>query len=153
MQMIALLALAAVAAPAQEIAPVDPIAHHTFPPELVMRHQRAIALTEEQRTEIKRELQTAQSSFTDLQWDLERELETFVALLEPGQVDEKRAIAALEEILSLESAIKKSQLLLAIRVKNLLSAEQEERLRDLAPRGPAAPAPDHPRRGAEPRTK
>lgn len=78
---LAVFALTCGGARAQEEHHVDPIGRHTFPPELVIQHQRAIALTEAQRETIKGELQQTQSAFTDLQWDLEREMEIFVSLL------------------------------------------------------------------------
>jgi Spy/CpxP family protein refolding chaperone len=142
------LVLASRPAWAQEEHHVDPIELHTFPPELVMQHQLAIGLSEEQGERIKRELQTAQSTFTDLQWDLEREMETFVSLLAQDAVDEKHALATLEKVLTLESGIKRAHLILAIRIKNVLNAEQEERLRDVA--WPHLPSPEHERRPADP---
>lgn len=123
---------------AQE-APLDPIEQHTFPPELVMRNQRAISLTEPQRTSIKEEIQKAQSRFTELEWDLQNEMETLISFLSQELVDEQQALDTLKKVLKLESEIKQTHLVLAIRIKNLLTPEQQEKLgklREQIPRGP-----------------
>ncbi len=109
----------------------DPIEANTFPPELVMRYQQAIGLSEEQRDGIKKEVQTAQNSFTDLEWDLKNEMESFISLIEHDRVDEKKALGQLEKILALETRIKRTHLTLAIRIKNVLTKEQQDQLRGL----------------------
>ncbi|MFQ5650846.1 MAG: Spy/CpxP family protein refolding chaperone [bacterium] len=125
-----LLALMSVPLQAQE-EPLDPIDQYTFEPELVMQNQRAIALTEQQRTSIKKEIQVAQAKFTELEWDLQSEMESFISLLRKERVDERRALDVLKKVLALESEIKQTHLVLAIRLKNLLTAEQQEKLRKL----------------------
>ncbi len=114
--------------PAQE---PDPLELLTFSPELVMQHQNVIALQEDQAEAIKKEVRQAQGQFTDLEWDLQAKMESFLSLLEKDRVDEEAALLLLEEILELESRIKRIHLTLAIRIKNELSAEQQEQLRQL----------------------
>lgn len=115
---------------AQEGEP-DPIAVNTFEPELVMRSQLEISLTEEQRGNLKKEIQQAQAKFTELEWDLERDMASLVSLIEKERVDEQRAIEILRKVLALESEIKQTHLLLAVRIKNLLTPEQQARLREI----------------------
>lgn len=109
----------------------DPIQENTFPPELVMQHQQIIGLSEAQRTAIKQEIQQAQARFTDLQWDLQQTMESFVGLLRKERVDEQRAVAALKQVLDLESEIKQTHLTLAIRIKNQLTPAQQAQLQKL----------------------
>jgi Spy/CpxP family protein refolding chaperone len=125
-----LVALGGWSARAQEFPPPDPIEMNTFPPELVMQNQQAIGLSGEQREAIKREVREAQARFTELEWDLQNEMETFEALIRPDRVDEKKALAVLERVLTLERKIKETHLTLAIRIKNLLTPEQQARLRE-----------------------
>lgn len=106
----------------------DPVEEHLFAPELVMKYQQAIKLTEEQRTAIKKEIQLAQSKFTDYEWDLQNEMEIFVNLLEKNKIEEKEALEKLEKILGLERNIKQTHLVLAIRIKNLLTIKQQNSL-------------------------
>jgi len=125
-----LVALCGSAAGAQEFPPPDPIEANTFPPELVMQNQQAIGLSEDQREAIKREIGEAQARFTGFEWDLRNEMETFGALIRPDRVDEQKALSVLERVLTLERKIKETHLTLAIRIKNLLTPEQQARLRE-----------------------
>lgn len=111
--------------------PQDPIDEHIFPPELVMQNQKAISLSSDQKGALKKEIRAAQRKFTDLQWDIEDEMETFLSLLSQEKVDEPKAIAQLEKILRIESEIKRTHLTLAIRIKNLLSPEQQTKLQEI----------------------
>ncbi len=103
----------------------DSMDEHFFPPELVMHHQRDIKLTAEQRETIKAAAQTAQATFTDVQWQLHDEMETMKDLVKEKQVDEQRVLDQLETILNLEREIKRAHLTLMIRIKNTLTPEQQ----------------------------
>ena len=110
----------------------DPMEEHFFPPELVMKHQRTIGLTAEQREIIKTDVQTAQATFTDIQWELHDEMETMKELVESEQVDEGQVLDQLEKILTLERQIKRAQLTLMVRIKNTLTPDQQKKLWELA---------------------
>ena len=125
-----LLACSAAALQAQQ-EPPDPIDYHTFTPELVMQHQQAIQLTGEQRELIKKEVLAAQEQFMELQWDLDHAMETFIGQLSQDRVQEQQALEVLDRILELESGIKHTHLVLAIRIKNALTPDQQAQLRKL----------------------
>ena len=130
----ALLLFAAGAAPAQQPPQPpqpDPVGENLFPPELVMQYQQAIGLSEEQRDLIKAEIQKAQARFTDLQWQLQSEVETMASLLRAPRADEQQTLAQLDKILVLERELKRAQFTLVVRIKNSLSPEQQARLREL----------------------
>jgi Spy/CpxP family protein refolding chaperone len=130
----ALLLFAAGAAPAQQPPqppPPDPIGENLFPPELVMQYQQAIGLSEEQRDLIKAEIQKAQARFTDLQWQLQSEVETMASLLKAPRADEQQTLAQLDKILGLERELKRAQFTLVVRIKNSLTPEQQARLREI----------------------
>jgi len=117
--------------PFQPQPPSDPIGDAFFPPDMVMQHQQAIGLTEDQRTFIIAEIHKAQTRFTELQWQLQHETETMAALVNQGRVDEQRVLAQLDKVLSLEREIKRTQLTLMIRIRNTLTAEQRARLQEI----------------------
>jgi len=106
----------------------DPIAENVFPPELVMRHASDLGLEERQRAAIKDAIQKAQSRFVDSQWDLQAESERMVRLLQARPVDEAAVLAQADKVMSLEREIKKTHLSLLVRIKNLLTAAQQEKL-------------------------
>lgn len=136
-----LLLLAAPAAASAQPAPQgppageDPIARNLFPPELVMRHGAEIGLDEGQRDAIKDAIRKAQAKFLDVQWDMQAESERMVRLLQARPVDEAAVLAQVDKVLDLEREVKKAQLSLLIRIKNLLTEPQQSRLMDLRRRG------------------
>jgi len=111
--------------------PPDPLGEQFFPPDLVMQYQQAIGLNEEQKNSIKAEVQKAQARFTELQWQLQSEVETMLSLAKEPRVSEQQALAQLDKILPLEREIKRTQIALVARIKNSLTPEQQARLREL----------------------
>ena len=119
------------AAWAQQPPPADPLGENLFPPELVMQHQQAIGLNEEQKNFIKAEVQKAQVRFTELQWQLQNEMETMISLVKEPRADEPQVLAQLDKILGLEREIKRTHITLVVRIKNGLTPEQQARLREI----------------------
>ncbi len=111
--------------------PADPIGDNFFPPELVMQHQRDIGLTDAQRSFIIAEVGNAQQRATELQWKLQREVETMAALVKQEPIDEEKMLAQLDRVLAVEHDIKRIHLTLVARIKNRLTPEQRARLREL----------------------
>ncbi|MBI1748343.1 MAG: hypothetical protein HYR55_17440 [Acidobacteria bacterium] len=109
----------------------DLMAEALFAPELVMHNQQAIGLSEEQKAYIKAEIQKAATRFTDLNWQIQSEMETMAALVKSERVDETRAMTQLDKLLGIEREIKRTQLGLLFRIKNKLTAEQQAQLQSL----------------------
>ncbi|MBI4429869.1 MAG: periplasmic heavy metal sensor [Ignavibacteriales bacterium] len=105
-----------------------------FPPELLMENQKALGLTEDQKNAIKAEIQKAQSTFTDVQWQMKTEAESMEEILKNDKVDEQQALAQLEKVINLERKMKITQVTMMLRIKNKLSAEQQRKLRELRER-------------------
>lgn len=111
--------------------PADPVSGQLFPPEVVMRHQREIALSDEQRGVIQREMERTQQDMNRLAWDLAAARERLVAALAGANVDERRSIELANAVMELETRVKRTHLTLLIRIKNQLRSEQQRRLREL----------------------
>jgi len=111
--------------------PDDPMRDVLFPPEVIMQHQQAVGLSDKQKNTLKTEVRQAQTKFTELQWTLQDEVERLVALLKQPKVDEKQAAAELDKVLAAEREIKRTQLMLLIRIKNNLTPPQQTQLREL----------------------
>jgi len=109
----------------------DPLGENFFPPELVMQHQQAIGLSDEQKNFFKAEFRKAQTRFTELQWQLQDELEKLVAVVKQDSVDESQALAQLDKVLGAEREIKRQQFALVILIKNKLTPEQRARLMEI----------------------
>ena len=105
-----------------------------FPPELVMQHQTEIGLQDSQRASLTSAIQAAQSKFMDTQWKLSAEGEKMGRLLQGSQVDEAAVLEEVDRILNLEREIKKAQVSLMVRIKNMLTPEQQKKLADIRSR-------------------
>jgi Spy/CpxP family protein refolding chaperone len=129
---IGILLLSFSAVRAQQQPQPDPFAGNLFPPELIMQHQQALGLSEEQKNFLKAELRKTQTRLTELQWDLQDEVEKLAAQMKQDQVDEAQGLTQLDKVLSLEREIKRLHIGLLIRLKNKLTPEQQARLREIA---------------------
>ena len=102
-----------------------------FPPDLVMQHQQALGLSEEQKNFLNTEVRQVQLRFTELQFALQDEMDRLVSILKLSKVDEKAAMAQLDKVLGAEREIKRAQFTLLIRIKNNLTAAQQSQLREV----------------------
>jgi Spy/CpxP family protein refolding chaperone len=109
----------------------DRIAEALFAPDLVMQHRQRVGLTSGQWTEISDAIRELQRSIVDLEWDMLEASQGLIELLEAPQVDEAAALTQVDQVLSLERSIKRAQLGLLIRIKNILTPEQQFQLREL----------------------
>lgn len=124
-------ALAAAPTMAEPTPGDDPLARFLFPPDKVLGHAQEIGLDDAQRKSIRSELQTAQSRFLDFQLDMQPETEKMVQLLQEKPVDEAKVLAQADRVMALEREVKKTQLTLLIRIKNLLTPAQQAKLSEL----------------------
>jgi Spy/CpxP family protein refolding chaperone len=118
-----------------------------FPPELVMHNQQAIGLSDGQQETIRAEMQKAMGRFTDLQWQQSAQVESLETLCKKQPVDEKAVLAQLDKLLAIESEIKRLNFASLVRVKNILTPEQQQKLRDLDHRGQFRPGDQMGREG------
>ena len=126
----ALLFLAAGVARGQK-ADEDTIGQNFFAPDLVMQHQEAIGMSDDQKTFLKTEIRQAQLKFTEWQWKLQDEMEKMASLVKQPRVDEPQVLAQLEKVLAIEREIKRAQVALLVRIKNNLTPEQQAKLVEL----------------------
>ncbi len=127
--MLALCTIAAAETPPP--ASTDEFAQNLFPPDLIMRYRQEIGLDDAQSKALKQLVQTAQGRFLDLQWDMQSEAGKLAQLLRTSRVDENAAIAQADRVLGMEREVKKAQLTLLVRIKNLLTPAQQDQLTGL----------------------
>jgi Spy/CpxP family protein refolding chaperone len=104
-----------------------------YGPELIMKHQAAIKLTEAQKKLLIKEVKDAQSDVLDMQFAMYDKSRRALALAQKPTVDEAAVLALADEITALEGKIKRRTLLMNIRIKNALGAEQKKALDRLRP--------------------
>ncbi|HEV2718372.1 MAG TPA: hypothetical protein VG323_00015, partial [Thermoanaerobaculia bacterium] len=100
-----------------------------IPPELIMQHAPEIALTDAQSATIRNEVRATQKKFIDLQWDMQEETTKMTQLLQQTTVYEAKVLERADKIMSLEREMKRAQLTLLVRLKNLLTPAQIAKLK------------------------
>lgn len=119
-----------------------------FPPELVMQNQRELGLTDQQKTYLRGEIGKTSARFNDLQWQLHDAMEVLHETMKANQVNEQQALAQLDRVLETEREIKRLHMELAIKIKNNLTPEQQQKLQSLRrPREPGRPGMGGPGHG------
>jgi len=96
-----------------------------------MQYHQEINLNDGQTKSIKDEIQKAQARFLDLQWNMQSESEKLVMLLDARPVDESAVLAQVDKVLDQERLVKRTQISLLVRIKNLLTVEQQRKLMEL----------------------
>ncbi len=104
-----------------------------------MQHRRAIGLRDEQRDAISQLIGELQGRVVRLQWDLLDEMQQLAEIMSGTRVDLDRSLDQLGNIVGTENEIKEAHLEMLVRVKNLLSADQQATLERL--RAPEPPPP------------
>jgi Spy/CpxP family protein refolding chaperone len=106
-------------------------AQYLFPPEFVMQHQSRLKLTEQQRNFIVGEITRLQATAVQVQWRVADESEKLSELLSHDSVAEAAALEQVDKVIGFETAVKRAQLSMLIRIRNVLTPEQRELLRSL----------------------
>ncbi len=102
-----------------------------------MANQDAIHLTDSQRNSLQQAMADAQGKFIPLQFKMSSEVEKLQNLLKPSSVDEAQVLDQVDRVLAVERDVKRAQLSLMIRIKDMLNAQQQSRLNQLRRQGPA----------------
>ncbi len=114
----------------------DPIAARLFSPELIMQHQRELAIDDKQRDAIVAAVQKTQAQLVPLQWQMQGATEQMAKLLDAPKLDEAKVLAQADKIMSIEREFKRAHLGLLVRIRNLLTDTQRARLAELRKEAP-----------------
>lgn len=109
----------------------DPIAARLYPPELIMKHQRELAIDDKQRDAIVAEVQKTQAKLVPLQWQMQGASEQMAKLLDAPKLDEAKVLAQADKIMGIEREFKRAHLGLLVRLRNLLTDTQRSHLAEL----------------------
>lgn len=114
----------------------DPLAKLLLPPDLVMSHQQAINLTEQQRQTIQSTMVDTQKKLLDQQFKLNGEVEKLQSFLRSSAPDEAKVLEEMDKVLGAERDIKRAQLSLMVKLKNSLTQQQQSQLEALRRQAP-----------------
>jgi len=99
-----------------------------FPPDLVLQCRERIGLKTEQRDAIRTAMRDMQTKTMDMQWKLQDEAEKLNDALKRPAVNEAETLAQVDRVLAAEREVKRAQMVMLIRIKNVLTPDQQESL-------------------------
>ena len=115
--------------------PGDPLAGAFFPPEMVMQAGEQIGLSQEQREQLRARIEKTQGRSDELRQRLERESTALGTLAKQEHVEEAALLAQLDKVLEAERDLKHLHIGLLATIKNLLTPDQQTKLREMAKSG------------------
>ena len=95
-----------------------------FPPNVILQHQQELELSKEQFTAIKAAVVEVQANVAEHEWDLREAYLNLMSELDKTPIDEGRVMNLVEKALLAENEVKKEQVVMLIRLRNLLTDDQ-----------------------------
>ncbi len=127
--LIVLFACVAVATAAAAGPKADMFKGKLFPPNVILEHQAELNLTREQFTAIKSAVVEIQATIAGFEWDMREAQQKVLAELDQSPVNEKRVLEHVSVVLAAENQLKKQQMTMLIRLRNLLTPDQVDYLK------------------------
>jgi len=112
-------------------APKDVFKGKLFPPNVILEHQDELNLSKEQFSAIRAAVVEVQTNVAEHEWDLREAYQRAMADLDESPVDEEKVLKNIEAVLLAENEVKKLQVTMLIRLRNLLTDEQMEYLQSV----------------------
>ena len=95
-----------------------------FAPNIIMEQREALDLTKQQFTEIRAAVVEVQSSVAEHEWDMQEAYQALMLELDKSPIDEKVVLRHADAALSAENQVKKKQMAMLVKLKNLLNDQQ-----------------------------
>jgi hypothetical protein len=95
-----------------------------YPPDIIMRRQQALGITNDQRANILTAVQTFQAEVAELQWTLQNDQQLLRQSFAVYPIKTADALLQAEQVLELESKFKLAHFRLLIAIKNELTEKQ-----------------------------
>ena len=95
-----------------------------FAPNVILENQAELSLSKQQFTDIRRAVVDVQANVAEHEWDVRAAYQNIMAELDRTPIDEQQVLEHVGAALKAENEVKKMQVLMLIRLKNLLTDEQ-----------------------------
>ena len=102
----------------------DPFKGKLFAPNVILENQAELGLSKDQFTEIRAAVVAVQGNVAEYEWDMREAYQKIMAELDESPLSEDRVLEYAEAALLAENQVKKHQMMMLIRLKNLLTADQ-----------------------------
>jgi Spy/CpxP family protein refolding chaperone len=103
-----------------------------FGPELILKHQSKLKLTEKQRDLIGAELKRVQAQAAESDWTLMTEASQLQELIDQHPVDTKAVLSGVDKVFEAENRKKRLYMEMLVNIKNALTAEQVAYLKSVS---------------------
>lgn len=103
-----------------------------FGPELILKHQKQLKLTEKQRDLIGAELKRVQAQAAESDWQLLTEASQLQELIDQHPVDGKAVLTGVDKVFEAENRKKRLFMEMLVNIKNALTAEQVAYLKSVS---------------------
>ncbi len=95
-----------------------------FPPNVILEHQTELGLSKAQFTAIREAVVDVQAGVAEHEWDMREAYQALMLELDKAPIDEDRVLELATKALLAENQVKKKQMGMLVRLKNLLTEEQ-----------------------------
>jgi len=95
-----------------------------FAPNIILEQREELQLTKEQFTAIRAAVVEVQSSVAEHEWDMQEAYQALMLELDKAPIDEAEVLKHTTTALMAENQVKKKQVSMLVKLKNLLNAEQ-----------------------------
>ena len=102
-----------------------------FPPNVILENQDELGLSKDQFTKIRAAVVEVQGSVAEFEWDMREAYVKLMAELDQSPVNEDRVLEYANTALLAENQVKKHQMRMLVRLKNLLTEEQSAYLESI----------------------
>lgn len=123
--------LAAAQAPGDKM---DVFKGKLFAPKVILEHQDELNLSKEQFTAIRAAVVEVQTSVAGYEWDLREAFQRVLSDLDETPIAEDKVLNSLQAALEAENEVKKRQVAMLIKLRNLLTDEQVQYLKRITNR-------------------
>lgn len=95
-----------------------------FAPNVILENQAELGLSKQQFTSIRKAVVEVQANVAEHEWDVREAYQNIMAELDKSPIDEEQVLEHVGAALRAENEVKKLQVAMLIRLKNLLTDEQ-----------------------------
>jgi hypothetical protein len=95
-----------------------------FPPNVILEHKAELNLSKSQFTAIRAAVVEVQAGVAEHEWDMQEAYQALMQELDKVPIDEDRVLQHATAALLAENQVKKKQMAMLVRLKNLLTKEQ-----------------------------
>ncbi len=104
--------------------PKDVFKGKLFAPNIILEHRDQLQLSREQFAAIRAAVVEVQAGVAEHEWDMQEAYQALMLELDKSPIDEEKVLDYAGRALLAENQVKKKQMAMLVRLKNLLTADQ-----------------------------